>query len=136
MTFPRVVLFLSAAVFAFFGAWGFVAPEKLVALVDVGVPSATARADVRAQYGGFMLGLGAFLFACLYRPRWTMPGLAASAFTLTGFALARAISVITSDPDGMPAAVIYYLMAAEAAGAVLSFVGWHVAAREVNRVPQ
>lgn len=129
MTFPRIVLFLSAAVFAFFGAWGFVAPEKMVALVDVGVPNATAKADVRAQYGGFTLGMGAFLFACLYRARWRVPGLAASTFTLIGFAFARALTVITSDPDHPPAAVIYYLMAAEAVGAVLSLIGWRMAAK-------
>lgn len=129
MTFGRGVLFVSACVFAFFGAWGLVAPEMLVALVDVGVPTPTAKADVRAQYGGFTLGMGAFLFACLGRPRWTVPGLAASTFTLSGFAFARAITAITSDPTDPPAPVIFYLMAAEAAGAVLSLVGWRRAAK-------
>ena len=124
MTFPRVLLLLSAAAFTVFGAWGFVDPVGQVSLVEVGVPSATAKADVRAQYGGFTLGMGLFLFACLARPRWTVPGLAASAFTLTGFALARAISTILSEPERAPAPTIFYLMAAEGTAAVLSFIGW------------
>ena len=126
MAFPRGVLLFSALAFAFFGAWAFVAPENQLSLVDVGVPNATARADVRAQYGGFTLGMGVFLFACLARREWTAPGLLGSACTLTGFALARAIGVTT---DGPVSPTIYYLMAMEGAGAALSWVGWRLSAK-------
>jgi hypothetical protein len=121
MTFPRGVLLVSACVFAFFGAWAFVSPDSQVGLVDVGVPNATARADVRAQYGGFTLGMGAFLFVCFSRKEWTAAGLAGSACTLTGFVLARVLSVLV---EGPVAPAIFYLMAGEGSGAVLSFVGW------------
>ena len=120
MTFPRGVLLLSACVFAFFGAWAFVSPASQVSLVDVGVPNATASADVRAQYGGFTLGMGAFLFVCFARREWTSAGLAASACTLTGFVLARVVSVVV---EGPVQPVIFYLMAGEGSGAVLSFLG-------------
>ena len=121
MTFPRTVLFLSACVFAFFGAWAFFDPASQVSLVDVGVPNATAKADARAQYGGFTLGMGAFLFVCFARREWTAAGLAGSALTLTGFVAARVLSVAV---EGSVSPAIYYLMAGEGSGAVLSFVGW------------
>lgn len=121
MTFPRVVLLVSACTFAFFGAWAFVSPANQLALVDVGLPNATATADTRAQYGGFTLGMGVFLFVCFARREWTSAGLVASACTLTGFVLARVVSVAI---DGTVQPVIFYLMAGEGSGAVLSFVGW------------
>lgn len=128
MTFPRGVLLVSACVFAFFGAWAFAAPDSQVGLVNVGVPNATARADVRAQYGGFTLGMGVFLLVCFARKEWTAAGLAASACTLTGFVLARVFSVIV---DGPVSPAIFYLMAGEGSGAVLSVVGWRVSAKTV-----
>ena len=120
MTFPRGVLLFSACVFAFFGAWAFASPASQLALVDVGLPNATATADTRAQYGGFTLGMGVFLFVCFARREWTSAGLAASACTLTGFVLARVVSVAI---DGSVQPAMYYLMAGEGSGAVLSFVG-------------
>ncbi|MBN9119133.1 MAG: DUF4345 family protein [Planctomycetes bacterium] len=126
MTFPRGVLLFSACAFGFFGAWAFVSPASQLTLVEVGVPSATAAADTRAQYGGFTLGMAVFLFVCLTRPAWTSAGLAASACTLTGFVLARAVSVAVEVPV-QP--VIYYLAVMEGSGAVLSFVGWRASAK-------
>jgi hypothetical protein len=126
MIFPRGVLLISACVFAFFGAWAFVTPENQVSLIDVGVPNATARADVRAQYGGFTLGMGVFLFVCFLRREWTSPGLAGSAITLTGFVAARVFSVSI---DGPVSPTIFKLMAAEGSGAVLSWIGWRMSAR-------
>jgi hypothetical protein len=126
MTFPRGVLLVSACAFAVFGAWAFADPAGQVGLVDVGTPTATARADTRAQYGGFTFGMGVFLLVCFARRSWTGPGLAACACTLSGFVLARAFSVAL---EGPVAPSIFYLMACEGSGAVLSFVGWRVAAR-------
>ena len=125
MTFPRVVLLLSACAFAFFGGWAFAAPESQVSLVEVGVPTATAKADVRAQYGGFTLGMGVFLFACLTRRDWTAPGLLGSGCTLSGFVLARLLSVAL---DGPVSSTIYLLTALEGTGAVRSWVGWRTSA--------
>src|ERR1043165_6339158 len=98
MTFPRGVLVFCASAFAFFGAWAFIDPAGQLALVDVGVQSPTAKADTRAQYGGFTLGMGVFLFVCLARREWTTAVLAASAITLTGFVAARVLSIATDGP--------------------------------------
>ncbi|MCI0705308.1 MAG: DUF4345 domain-containing protein, partial [Planctomycetia bacterium] len=91
MMFPRVVLLVSACVFAFFGAWAVMFPISQVSLVEVGVPTATARADVRTQYGGFTLGFAVFLYVCFVRREWTAVGLLASACALSGFALTRTL---------------------------------------------
>jgi hypothetical protein len=128
VTFPRCVLLILAGAFAFFGAWAFVYPANQVGLVDVVVPSATATADVRAQYGGFTLGMGVFLFVCFARKEWTSAGLCGSACTLSGFVLARVVSVLV---EGPVAPTIYYLMTGEGSGAVLSFVGWRANARRL-----
>jgi hypothetical protein len=121
MTFPRGVLLLSALAFGFFGAWAFFDPASQVTLVEVQVPNETARADTRAQYGGFTLGMGIFLLVCLFRKDWTAPGLAGSAITLSCFVAARVLSVVV---EGGVAPVIYKLMAFEGTGAVLSWIAW------------
>lgn len=121
MSFPRGVLIFCAGAFVVFGGWGAVAPESMLGLVDVAAPTATARADVRAQYGGFTLGLGVFLFVCVRRREWTAPGLLASGCTLSGFALARLWVILTDEPV---APAIYALKISEACGAVLSWIAW------------
>lgn len=121
MTFSRGVLLLSALAFAFFGAWAFFDPASQVTLVEVQVPNSTARADTRAQYGGFTLGMGIFLLVCLARKDWTAPGLAGSAITLSCFVAARVLSVVV---EGSVGPVIYKLMAFEGTGAILSWIGW------------
>ena len=126
MTFPRGVLLVSAVTFALFGAWAFASPASQVEMMEIGVPTATARADTRAQYGGFTLGMGVFLFVCFARRDWTAAGLAASAICLSGFVAARVVAVIA---DGPVAPTIYYLMLMEGSAAVLSFAGWRVVAR-------
>ena len=126
MNFPRGVLLVTALIFAAVGVWGFVAPTSLVALVEVNAPTPTASADVRAQYGGFSLGVGVFLLGCVARKEWTAAGLAACAITLTGFALARAVSMAI---EGPVRPIIYALMASEAADAVLSFAAWRMSAK-------
>lgn len=126
MTFPRVVLLVSAVTFAVFGAWAFVSPASQVEMLEIGVPTATARADTRAQYGGFTLGMGLYLFVCFARRDWTAAGLAASAICLGCFVAARVVSIAVEESV---APTIYYLMLMEGSAAVLSFAGWRWVAR-------
>jgi hypothetical protein len=126
MNFPRGVLLVTALVFLVFGAWGFVAPAHMLAPVEVAVPTPTAVADARGQYGGFTLGMGVFLLACVARKDWTTAGLAAGTFTLALFALGRGLSAAV---DGPVQPIIFALMGSEAAGAVLCAVAWRVSAK-------
>jgi hypothetical protein len=129
MTFARGVLLVSACVFAFFGAWAVAFPASQVSLVEVEVPTATARADVRTQYGGFTLGFAVFLFVCFVRREWTAVGLLASTCALGGFALTRPMAALLDSPVS---ATIYSLALAEGSGAILSAVGWWIAKRDTK----
>jgi hypothetical protein len=126
MNFPRGVLLVNALIFAAVGVWGFAAPAHMLSLVEVEIPTQTAVADARAQYGGFSLGTGVFLLVCVVRKEWTAAGLAAGTFTLALFALARGLSAAV---DGPVKPLIFALMGSEAAGAVLCAVAWRVSAR-------
>jgi len=72
----------------------------------VGVFNATSKADTRAQYGGFTLGNGVFLF--VPSPPNGHRRTRRSAITLRGFVAAR----VFRSPR-MPSPIIFYLLAGE-----------------------
>jgi hypothetical protein len=92
MTLDVLALWIGAIAFAFFGVWLLATPR---ALAGVGIPAdnANARAEIRAMYGGFELGIAAFLGFCLLRPEWTEPGLWFQLLALGGLALGRLIGI-------------------------------------------
>lgn len=89
----RFVLTLSAAGFLGFGLAFALRPLPMAQITDIGLPTATARIDFRATYGGFQIGVGAFLLACVSRPAWVEPGLWAAGAALAGVAGVRLLSV-------------------------------------------
>ena len=98
MTLPRLVLFLSAGIFVGFGIAFTAFPGEMVSIVGIRVRNPTARADIRATYGGFQVGVGAFLFVCQARKEWIPLGLLASTFALAGFAIGRSGSALADGP--------------------------------------
>lgn len=134
MTAARLLLALVALAMVGFGAPYLIAPAEMAAVTEVGARTPTARSDVRAQYGGFQVGVGAFLFACLARRDRTALGLLAAALTLGGFTLAHVGSILA---DGPVKPVVLGALAVEAVGAVLCGVTWLIvdAGRTVNPPP-
>jgi hypothetical protein len=124
---PRIILALTAIGFLGFGLAFAIRPEPMAALIEIGLPSATARADFAATYGGFELGFGAFLLLCLRRLGWTEAGLWAATLALAGFATARVLSLMVNGTSVRP--VIYLGLALELTGVLLN--GW--ALRSVRR---
>jgi hypothetical protein len=124
---PRIILALTAFGFLGFGLAFAIRPEPMAALIEIGLPSATARADFAATYGGFELGFGAFLLLCLRRLGWTEAGLWAATLALAGFATARVLSLMVNGASVRP--VIYLGLALELTGVLLN--GW--ALRSVRR---
>lgn len=114
--FARILLFTVAAVFAAFGTAFALAPAYMAGLVDIVLPTPTARADLAATYGGLELGLAAFLFLCLRRGALG-PGLLAGAWCLAGFAVVRGTHLVTGGGAGL----LWAVLAAEALGAALLF---------------
>ncbi len=120
MSAPRIVLGLSAVGFLGFGAAFAIRPEAMAALIEIGLPTATARADFAATYGGFELGFGAFLLLCARRPGWLEIGLYAAMLALAGFAAIRLSNLVAIEEPVRP--VIYFGLALEIGGVLLN--GW------------
>jgi hypothetical protein len=115
---PRLVLAAAAVLFVAFGLAYVVTPYRWAAFVDIALPTNTAATDFVATYGGFQIGFGVFLFACLARPERIRLGLLASGCAVTGFAVARAGTMLAL---GGVRPVMYYALAFEAVCAALAF---------------
>jgi Domain of unknown function (DUF4345) len=129
MALPRTILWLTALGFVGFGAAFTFWPEPMARLVDISLPTSTARIDFAATYGGFELGFGAFLVACARRRDWVEVGLWAGAAALGGFAVVRLVTLLASGPAGTP---IYVALALEVTGVALNLWGvnsWRRAGR-------
>jgi hypothetical protein len=118
MIIPYSVLAFTAAAFIGFGCAFTFWPEAMARVVDIGLPTATARVDLAATYGGFELGFGIFLLLCLRRPTWLEPGLYAGALALTGFAIVRVGTLLITGLPVRPA--IYLALTLEIGGVVLN----------------
>lgn len=118
MLIPRMVLWLSASVFALFGCLFTARPQAMARVVEIELPTATAMVDFAATYGGFELGFAVFLAICTREDEWVRPGLLASACALGGFAVVRAAGILA--PGGAVNALMYPVLALEIGGAALS----------------
>lgn len=114
MTVPRVVLALTGAAFFGFGIAFTFWPGSMAALVDIGLPTPTARVDFAATYGGFELGVGAFLLLAVFHPVWTEAGLSSGMLALGGFAAVRLGSLFAGAAPVRPA--IYVALGLELVG--------------------
>jgi Domain of unknown function (DUF4345) len=85
----RFTLGITGLIFVVIGVGFIVVPVSWAESVGILLPTAMARTDLRATYGGFDLGFGLFLAACAHRPAWHGPGLYAATLALGGFGLTR-----------------------------------------------
>ncbi|MBK8249955.1 MAG: DUF4345 domain-containing protein [Gemmatimonadetes bacterium] len=94
----RFTLGITGLIFVVIGV-GFIAvPVSWAESVGIVLPTAMARTDLRATYGGFDLAFGLFLAACAHRPAWHAPGLYAAALALGGFGLTRLAGHVLDGP--------------------------------------
>lgn len=92
----RAVLWIAGLMFIGFGLAFTLWPLPTGRLVEIPLPTPTARIDFSATYGGFSLGFGAFLLACTRRAAWLEPGLLAAAAALAGLALVRTLGILAA----------------------------------------
>jgi len=118
MRLARSALWLFSLLFAFFGAASVLAPHFIAATADIELPTATARIDFAATYGGFELGLATFLAFCAQRPERLGLGLSATAFCLTGFALTRSLGIVLAKGEVRP--ILYAVLLLELSGIAFS----------------
>lgn len=127
MIIPYSVLAFTAASFLGFGCAFTFWPEAMAQVVEIGLPTATARVDLAATYGGFELGFAMFLLLCLRRRAWVEPGLYAGALALAGFAIVRLGTLLLTGLPVRPA--IYLALALEIAGVILNLWGLSILRR-------
>ena len=94
MKLARSLVFASALIFVVVGAGFLLIPRQLGGVLELSLPTAMARTDVRATYGGLELGFGIFLILCVVRREWIRPGLWALALTVGGFAIGRVVGFV------------------------------------------
>jgi hypothetical protein len=92
MSLDIIALWLGFLTLTFFGLWLIVKPAALRG-VGVVAENADGRAELRAMYGGFELGIAAFLGLCLLRPDFTEPGLWMQLLALGGVGIGRLIGI-------------------------------------------
>jgi Domain of unknown function (DUF4345) len=118
---PQIVLILAGLGFIGFGAAYTFWPARMARLTDIGVPTATARADFVATYGGFQIGFGIFLLACARNHGWLAAGLWAVVAALDGFASGRAATTLLH--RGQVRRSIWFGLGLELSGLALSLWG-------------
>ena len=111
MTFARVLLHLGAMVFVIVGIGFLIVPTEWAGLTEISLPTAMARTDLRATYGGLDLAVGIFLWMCARRDDWIRPGLVALALTAAGFGGGRLVGIVA---EGSAAPLMLLFLAIEA----------------------
>ncbi len=123
----RIILSLVGLAFVGFGLAFTLWPLPMAHLVEIVLPTPTARIDFVATYGGFEIGFGVFLLVCARRSEWLAPGLWASAAALAGFAALRLHGLVFA--AGPAARPVFVGLALEIAG----FTASVLALRQVRR---
>jgi uncharacterized protein DUF4345 len=121
MLLARAILWLLALGFAGFGAAYACWPTAMASLTDISLPSATARVDFMATYGGFQLGFAVFLSWCAVRAHLVRVGLLAGGWALLGFATLRLLGMLLN--GGAVGLGLYAALAIEMVGTTLAFWG-------------
>jgi Domain of unknown function (DUF4345) len=114
MTPARAILWFVALGFLGCGLAFTLWPLPMARLIEIPLPTPTARIDFAATYGGFELGFAAFLIVCARRDPWLAPGLWAMSAALAGFALVRIQSLLVA--AGPATTPIYVALTLELTG--------------------
>ncbi len=114
----RVILWICAVTFVGLGIALLLRPAEILAAVELTFETPTAFADVRADYGGCILGIGCFLVWCALQPARIRTGLLCTGLVMSGYVIGRVYSLFV---DGMPKPIIFILITVELAGAVVCF---------------
>lgn len=132
MTFPRVVLALSAVPFALVGVAFLIAPAPMAGWVGVEITSPTADSDVRAVYGGLQLGCALLLAVAASRNEWVRAGLVAQVVLYGSLGAARFVSYALV---GLPSSLGLLLHTGEIVGLALGGAAWRALDRQGSRAP-
>ena len=94
MTFPRILLAITGLVFFVHGVVCFVLPATVTFESGLTMPTAASVTEVRAEYGGLPMALGAFFLAGALGRVDTRAVLRVMTLVVTGYAVARVGAVV------------------------------------------
>lgn len=95
-----LALAISGVGFLAFGLAMLIAPQAVMASVDIVIPAGVATTEARAFYGGLELGLAALLLAAAWQPQYRRAGLWLGLASYGGIALARALGMSIDGTGG------------------------------------
>ena len=116
----QILIIIAALIFTGFGVWFLIKPTALAG-IGIEATGASARTDIRATYGGFELGVAAFLFWCACREDWHYVGLIAATLFVAGFGVGRGVGILA---EGGATAFMWSLLAVEVV--YTGFALWHL----------
>jgi Domain of unknown function (DUF4345) len=109
MSLAKIGLRVAAVALIVIGVGFLVVPVGWASIVEIVLPTAMARTDLRATYGGFDLGIGVFLWLCALRPEWTKPGVVALALGATGYGGGRLLGIFV-EREAHPLMVLFVVI--------------------------
>ncbi len=107
--YDQILIVIAALIFTGFGVWFLIKPGALAG-IGIELNGQSARTDIRATYGGFELGVAAFLFWCAAREDWHHVGLVAATLFVAGFGVGRGVGILV---EGGATAFMWSLLAIE-----------------------
>ena len=94
MTFARIVLGLTGALFGLYGLACLFVPAIVAQYSGIVLPDASARTEVVAMYGGLQMAMGVLFTYCAVRPAHLRVGLVSMVVLVGGLAMARAFGIL------------------------------------------
>jgi hypothetical protein len=119
MTLARIALTVAALVLVGIGVGFLAVPVPWASIVDIVLPTAMARTDLRATYGGFDVGIGVFLAVCALHKEWIRPGLAALGLGAAGYGGGRLLGILVEGTTSPLMAAFAVIEVATALAALL-----------------
>ena len=116
-----IVLKVLALIFLLTGVQALIAPTVFVAATGIVLPDASSLAEVRAAYGGLLIGFAVLFWSGATRVSRRKPAIGIAALIFGLFAFARLLSLIV---DGVPNAFSMVMHVVETAGFILTFLLW------------
>ena len=107
----QLLVVIAALIFTGFGVWFLIKPAALAG-IGIELTGPSARTDIRATYGGFELGVAAFLFWCAFREDWHHVGLIAAMLFVGGFGLGRGVGILL---EGGATGLMWFFLTIEVA---------------------
>jgi len=112
-----ILLWASAIIFALIGVYFLAVPDRAAASIGVAMLDDTGRTDIRATYGGMVLGIAVFFGWAARAPDRTVAGLWSMILVYGGLALGRIVAIADGErPGGM----MWSFLVIEVAFAVVS----------------